>query len=93
LGQAFDTALKVYRETQAAQLARAVAAVCKEVSTLPVRTEKELANLAMLVPRDGLAAFEAEMEAIAAGFGDEMVFSLTGPWPPYNFVTFEDRLH
>ena len=48
-------------------------------SSLPVRDEKQIANLAILVPRAGLERFEAAVSAAAAQIDDDIVFNLSGP--------------
>lgn len=91
LGQMLDEAMRNYREARTAQVLAVVGACCAEVITLPVRGEKEIANLAVLVDRSGLDQFEAAIHASAAQIDDDIAFKLGGPWPPYNFVQFDPR--
>ena len=91
LGQMFDNALHNYREARTAQVVAVVGASCAEVIALPVREEKEIANLAALVSRSGLDQFEAAVNASAAQIDEDIAFQLGGPWPPHNFVQFDPR--
>ncbi len=89
LGQLFDAALRRYREVQTAQILTVLGPSCAEVRTLPVGLEKEIANVAMLVPRAAVDQFEAAVSELAAQMPDELAFTLGGPWPPHNFVQLE----
>ncbi len=89
LGQMFDDALQHYRDSHTAQVVAAVEASCAEVVALPVRTEREIANLAALVSRSGVDQFEAAVHASAAQIDEDIAFAIGGPWPPHNFVQFD----
>jgi hypothetical protein len=89
LGQLCDEALRRYRDAQTAQTLHLLEPHCAQIKTLPVGHEQEIANLAMLVARDGIAAFEAAVDTIAAQLPDELAFTVAGPWPPHNFVQLE----
>lgn len=52
------------------------------------RKEAMLLNSAYLVAEEHLAAFHAELQSLEADYGLlGFSYELTGPWPPYNFVT------
>jgi hypothetical protein len=89
LGQLCDNALRTYQQAQAAQLVALLSPCCSAISTLPIQGDRQVANLAALVPRDGIGAFEAAVQAAAAAFEDDLAFNLNGPWPPHNFVQLE----
>ncbi len=89
LGQMCDEALRRYRASQTAQMLTLLGPSCAEIRTLPVGLEKQIANLAMLVPRDAVERFEAAVNDLAAGLPDEFSFTMGGPWPPHNFVQLE----
>lgn len=91
LGQLFDDALRRYRDSHTAQVVAVVGASCAEVIALPVREEREIANLAALVSRSGVHQFEAAVHASAAQIDEEIAFNVGGPWPPHNFVQFDPR--
>jgi hypothetical protein len=86
LGQLLDQAFTRYRDSVAGQVLKLIEDACSETLSLPVRDEKQIANLAILVPRASLTSFEAAIEAAAAQIDDDVVFDLSGPWPPHNFA-------
>jgi hypothetical protein len=89
LGQMFEDALRQYREAHTARVVATVEPSCAEVIALPVRGDREIANLAALVPRSGLDQFEAAVHASAAQIDEDIAFNIGGPWPPHNFVQFD----
>ncbi|MBU6527619.1 GvpL/GvpF family gas vesicle protein [Methylocystis sp. MJC1] len=91
LGQMVDEAFRRYREAQSAQVMSVLGDACIEVLSLPVRNEKEIANLAALVPRAGLEEFERAVQASANEIEEEIAFNIAGPWPPHNFVQFASQ--
>jgi hypothetical protein len=91
LGQLFDDALHQYRDSHTAQVVAAIEPSCAEVVALPVRGEREIANLAALVSRSGVDQFEAAVHASAAATDEDIAFNVGGPWPPHNFVQFDPR--
>jgi hypothetical protein len=86
LGQLCESALRRYQETQTAQLVALLSPSCTAISALPIHGDQQVSNLAILVPRASLKAFEAAVQAAAEAFDDDLAFSLNGPWPPHNFV-------
>jgi hypothetical protein len=91
LGQMFDDALQRYRDSHTTQVVAVLEASCAEVIALPVRAEREIANLAALVSRAGVDAFEAAVQLSAARIDEDIAFAIGGPWPPHNFVQFDPR--
>lgn len=52
------------------------------------RQEEMILNGAYLVLEEQLPAFQAELESLVEEYGDlGFGCEMTGPWPPYNFVT------
>jgi hypothetical protein len=52
------------------------------------RKEAMVLNGAYLVAEEQLAVFGAELESLAEEYGDlGFIYEMTGPWPPYNFVS------
>lgn len=86
LGQLCDQVLRNYRDTLTAQVTQMIAPTCRDIMTLPVHDERELAHLAVLVSRTDLETFQAVVEASADQFDDDLAFSIHGPWPAHNFV-------
>lgn len=89
LGQMFEEVFTDFRETLKSRVVGGISGSAIEVKTLPVRDQQEIANLAVLVPRDDSSRFERAVETLAQEFDDEFVFRLSGPWPPHNFVALE----
>lgn len=52
----------------------------------PVVTLHQFANLAFLVPRDGVDDFSAALSALQREFGERARFRYLGPQPAYSFV-------
>ena len=86
LGQLCDEALRQYREAQSAKVLTIIGPLCAEVSPLPLRADSDVAQLAMLVARDGVDDFEAAVNDAATQLPDDLAITIGGPWPPYNFV-------
>ena len=52
------------------------------------RNEAMVLNGAYLVAEEQLTAFRAELESLEQEYGDlGFIYEMTGPWPPYNFVS------
>ncbi|MDO9130675.1 MAG: GvpL/GvpF family gas vesicle protein, partial [Anaerolineales bacterium] len=52
------------------------------------RKEKMVLNGVYLVDKGRVEAFRAELESLEKDYGRlGLDYKLTGPWPPYNFVT------
>lgn len=49
-------------------------------------TSPPLLDAAFLVPADGRSRFKAAVKKLAAASADATQFTLTGPWPSYNFI-------
>jgi hypothetical protein len=52
--------------------------------------ERMVVNAAFLVRRDKLAEFDAAVERVSAERAERMHFKLTGPLPPFSFVSDEE---
>lgn len=85
-GREVDATLSSLRASSEAAVLEALVAAAAEIRLLPPRTEAELLNLACLVDRGALQAFESAVHAAAARFDDRHAFELSGPWPPHSFV-------
>lgn len=52
------------------------------------RKEAMVLNGAYLVAEEQLTAFRAELGSLGGDYGDlGFIYEITGPWPPYNFVS------
>jgi len=82
----------VARRAEAAQaLADALTATAREWRAFAPAARRDgparLAELALLAPRDALAAFRGRAAALgAAAARDGLAVEITGPWPPYSFA-------
>jgi hypothetical protein len=54
--------------------------------------DKMIMNAAFLVVRSKSEQFDQKVREIEQRFGGKLTFRLTGPWPPYNFVTIRLQL-
>jgi len=89
LGRAFDTALKEERADHLATVADVLRPVCSEIKANEPHEEREVMNLACLIPREAQADFEAAVFEAARQFDNNYSFDYSGPWPPFNFVNGE----
>ena len=86
LGRLFDRLLMEDREAHAERVVEILTPHCVEIKTNKPRTEREAANLACLIGRDGQAELEAAVFEAAKLFDDSYAFDYNGPWAPHNFV-------
>jgi len=91
LGRRFDRTVEQDREACVDRVLGVLSDRCVEVAPNRPRNEREVMNLACLVDRDRLPAFEAGVYEAARLFDDRYAFDFNGPWPPYNFVDIELR--
>lgn len=89
LGRQFAELLENTRAETLEKIEGALAQTCSDFHENAVKGENEIANIAFLVDRRGLAEFEKDVEQTAEQFDDHFSFQYTGPWAPYNFVHIE----
>jgi hypothetical protein len=92
LGRFFENLLEEDREACAEKVEEGLSAAGVEHKRNKNRNEREILNLACLVPRGEQAAFEAQVLEVAKLFNNNYAFDYSGPWPPYNFVQMDLRL-
>ena len=63
-----------------------------ECRTIKLMTEKLVLNGAYLVPKDRLDEFKSRLSVLKRLYR-ESKFLMSGPWPPYNFVSARSRDH
>lgn len=85
LGQMFSELLEQFQDESADSAVARLESV-GQVRVNEPRSEEEVLNLAVLVPRDKLEAFSDAVEKLAPDLDDRIELQVTGPWPPYNFV-------
>lgn len=86
LGRFFENTLDEVRMVNRIALTQAITPHSVEIKELKPRTEREIVNLAVLIEAGLRVPFEAGVNEAAGRFGEEVVFELTGPFPPHNFV-------
>lgn len=84
LGQQFAEYLEGFQGESAAQVVGGLQGVQTRVSE--PRNEEEAFNIAVLVPRDQVDAFNHAVEELAPNLDENIELQVTGPWPAYNFV-------
>ncbi|WP_018402857.1 GvpL/GvpF family gas vesicle protein [Marinobacter gelidimuriae] len=89
LGGQFDRALAEDRETHTATVLSVLSNHCADIKHNPARNNLEVMNLACLVKREDLKAFEDAVLAAAGQFDNNFAFDFNGPWAPHNFVHIE----
>ena len=86
LGRLFDRLLGEDRAADTRKILESLAPRCADLRECPLRNERNVANLACLVARDGLPQFEQGVFEAAKQFDDSYAFDYSGPWPPFNFA-------
>ena len=89
LGRLFDRVLNEERESLSERVETALSPIAAELKQNRVRSEREVMNLACLVARDQLEAFEAAVFEAARHVDDSFTFDYNGPWAPHSFVEVE----
>lgn len=92
LGQLFERALNEERELHTSKVEAVLTRHELEVKRSPPRGEREVMNLACLVPRALQGEFESVVSEAAAAFDNHFTFDINGPWAPHNFVELNLRL-
>lgn len=86
LGRLFDFLLNEEREAHTDRVEEILAPLCTEIKRNALRNEQAVMNLACLVERKRIEAFEDGVFSAAALFDNHFVFDYNGPWAPHNFV-------
>lgn len=85
LGQKVDGALNALRDEYCRRVEEAIGGVA-ESKRNPPHNERELVNLAFLVPVSRQAEFDEAVRSAAKLFPDTFSVREFGPYPPYDFV-------
>jgi len=86
VGRAYDRLLAQKRQETIERIVSALGTTIAETKENKLKSEKDIANLAFLIAADGRAAFENAVAGAAELFGEDIVFELTGPFAPHNFI-------
>lgn len=92
LGRLFAELLNEEREQHFERIAQVLSAHGVISKRNPVRSEREVLNLACLIPSNAQDEFERVVTAAAAAFDNHFTFDFNGPWAPHNFVELNLRL-
>jgi hypothetical protein len=90
LGELVAQAVEARRSADAAAILDALRPLADAYVPGDPLHEQMVVNAAFLVRRDRLAAFDAGVEQVSAERAERMHFKLTGPLPPFSFVTAEE---
>lgn len=89
IGRMFDHCLQEDRETHTSQVEDILDGYCLEIRRNKCPKESDVMNLACLVNRKDLKAFEQGIFEAAELFDNSFTFDYNGPWAPHNFVNLE----
>jgi len=89
IGRMFDRILQQDRENHTDHVEEILGEHCTEIKQNKCRNEREVMNLACLMPRDKDQDFEKAVFEAARHFDDNYAFDYNGPWAPHNFVEME----
>lgn len=92
LGERFEALLEAERRAHQSTVEDHLRNVCPRIVADDPRDESEAVNLACLVPRTAMDAFEEALHEAASDFDDVFTFTYTDPLAPYSFaeVSFGD---
>lgn len=86
IGQLFERLLNHERDRLFQRIATILSRSGVVVKKLPPRSEREVMNLACLIPREQQEGFESVVCEAATGLDSTYMFNVSGPWSPHNFV-------
>ncbi len=92
VGRMFERLLHEDRDACADQVESVLSRCCGEIKRLKCRDEREVMNLACLVERAEMAAYEEGILESARLFDNNFAFDYHGPWAPHNFVSIDLQL-
>jgi Gas vesicle synthesis protein GvpL/GvpF len=87
LGEAVAEALAARRQRDADEIVAELSPLAHKTVVEERVAEFEVVRAAFLVERSGVADLDAQAEDLAQRFGGLIRFKLTGPLPPYHFVS------
>jgi hypothetical protein len=89
LGGQFDFYLDKARDEHFDTVLPCLEPLCLEIKRNPPRNNLEVMNLACLIDRSNITAFENAVLKSAKLFDNNFSFDFTGPWAPHNFVNID----
>jgi hypothetical protein len=89
LGRMFEERRGRERDEHTERVVEILSSCAAEVKVNPPKSEKVVMELAFLVDREEVKAFEERVCEAAAAFPAEYTFDYSGPWAPFNFVELD----
>ncbi|MEM0982467.1 MAG: GvpL/GvpF family gas vesicle protein [Planctomycetota bacterium] len=86
VGELFAKILEAERTEHAAVITDGTRGKCEDMTDNAPRTDDEAVNIAFLIDRGGVKAFENAIFAVAEQLGDEFLLDYSGPLPPHSFA-------
>ncbi|MEM7583323.1 MAG: GvpL/GvpF family gas vesicle protein [Acidobacteriota bacterium] len=87
VGKLFETLREREREQVREQFLAGLGTTFDEVEVNDPKADEQIFDLAFLIHRDGVTAWERAVEQVAVELADDLVIDLAGPLPPYSFTT------
>jgi hypothetical protein len=91
LGELVAEALAATRDRDADEIGRHLTRYALAVTEGILSSERMAFSASFLVQRERLGAFEDAVDAVRARAGGRLEFRVTGPLPPYSFVSLEEQ--
>ncbi len=91
VGQLVERALDQRRALYQAKLLREVGPLARDIQPNALLADELVFNVAFLLERQALPAFDAAIERLDAALAGRLSFRRVGPLPPYSFATVSVR--
>ena len=89
VGKTFERFLEAERAECLATLLAHLDGAYDEHAVNTPKSEREVLDLAFLVRRDRIDAYESALLVAAEHFDDRFTFDVSGPWAPHHFVSLQ----
>lgn len=89
LGEMIALAVEARRRRDAEQIMSLLAPLAEDYQLSEPRHERMALSASFLIPRDGIATFDAAVDDVGRRQQHRMRLRYTGPLPPHSFVTLE----
>ena len=89
LGEMIASAVEARRRRDSEQILSLLAPLAEDYQRSEPRHERMALSASFLIPREGVAQFDAAVDDVGRQQHDRMRLRYTGPLPPHSFVTLE----
>jgi hypothetical protein len=89
VGMLVQEATEKRREEYRRRIVGDLVSFTRDAQPNPLLTDDLVVNLALLVDRSELPAFDAAVDRLGEELGDRLTFRYVGPLPPYSFATVD----